>query len=43
LGFALQLEKLGGRPGCLEGLLNRIKDFLPVRIGIGEGFCHSVV
>lgn len=36
MGFALLLEKLGGKPGCLEGFLNRIKAFLTLRIGMGR-------
>lgn len=36
MGFALLLERLGGKPGCLEGFLNRIKALLTLRIGMGR-------
>lgn len=42
MGFALLLEKLGGKPGCPEGLLNVIKAFLTVRIGMGKAFAMVV-
>lgn len=31
-------EKLGGKPGCPEGLLNVIKAFLTVRMGMRKAF-----